>query len=188
MTDLATPATTTSAPYKPAARALHWSVALLVIATIPVGALMVEPGWARPTQDAMFVFHKNAGVLILLLMILRLAYRAMNPPPPLPATVPPAQQKIAEIAHWALYVMVLVMAVSGYVRVAAGGFPLEVLDALGVPRLVPRSDTLAEAGKTVHAYARFVLAGLIVAHVGAAAYHGLVKRDGVFSRMWPGRG
>lgn len=188
MTALATHDATASPAYKPAARALHWIVAALVIATIPVGALMVEPGWARPTQDAMYVFHKNAGVLILLLMILRLAYRVMNPPPPLPATVPPGQRRIAELAHRALYLLVFVMAVSGYVRVAAGGFPLEALDAMGVPRLVPRSDALAEVAKAVHAYARFALAGLIVAHVAAAVHHGVVKRDGVFSRMWPGRG
>lgn len=186
-------AITTHAPdpgatYKPVARALHWIVALIVIATIPVGALMVEPGWPRPTQDAMYVFHKNAGVVILVLMILRLAYRMANPPPPLPDTVPPGQQRIAELVHWALYALLFVMAISGYVRVAAGGFPLEGLDALGVPRLVPQSDALAEAAKSVHAIARIPLVLLIAAHVGAAAYHGMVKRDGVFGRMWPGRG
>jgi cytochrome b561 len=184
---LATHALTTDAVYKPTARALHWIVALLVIATIPVGALMVEPGWARPTQDAMYVFHKNAGVLILLLMILRLAYRVMNPPPPLPDTVPAGQKRIAELVHWVLYLLLFVMAVSGYVRVAAGGFPLEALDAMGVPRLVPRSDDVAEVAKSIHAYARFALAGLILAHVGAAVYHGVVKRDGVLGRMWPGK-
>ena len=173
--------------YPPVARGLHWLVALALIATIPVGVLMVMPGWARPTQDAMFVFHKNIGVVILILMILRLVYRLLNPPPPLPASLSAPQRLAAEATHWALYLVVIVMAVSGYVRVKAGGFPLEGLDALGVPSLVPRDDVLAERAKTVHATTRFVLFALIFLHVGAAAYHGLVRRDGVFSRMWPRR-
>jgi len=173
--------------YTPVARGLHWLVALALIATIPVGLLMVMPGWARPTQDAMFVFHKNIGVVILILMILRLFYRLLNPPPPLPASLPAPQRLAAEATHWALYLVVLVMAVSGYARVKAGGFPLEGLDALGVPSLVPRDDVLADRAKTIHSTARFALLALIFLHVGAAAFHGLVRRDGVFSRMWPRR-
>jgi cytochrome b561 len=153
---LASFAQTTGAAYKPVARGLHWIVALVVIATIPVGVLM--------------------------------AYRLANPPPPMPASVPPFQKLVAELVHWALYALLFIMAVSGYVRVAAGGFPLEALDALGVPRLVPRSDALAETAKWIHGTARIPLAALIAAHVGAALFHAVVKRDGVFSRMWPGRG
>lgn len=173
--------------YKPAARAMHWLAALLILSTIPVGAMMVEPGWPRATQNTMFIFHKNIGVVILLLVVARLVFRLLNPPPPLPESVPPMQRLAAEGTHWALYGLLVVMAVSGYVRVKAGGFPLEGLDALGLPSLVPRSDALAETAKWVHATARIPLVLLILAHIGAAAFHGIVKRDGVFSRMWPRR-
>lgn len=173
--------------YKPPARAMHWLAALLILSTIPIGNLMVQEGWPRSTQDTMFIFHKNVGVVILLLVLARLVYRFMNPPPPLPDSLPPMQKLAAEATHWALYGLLLVMAVSGYVRVKAGGFPLEGLDALGLPSLVPRSDALAETAKAIHNTARIPLVLLILAHIGAAAFHGIVKRDGVFSRMWPGR-
>lgn len=182
-----TPSSAAAPVYTPVARGLHWLVAVALIATIPVGLLMVLPGWARPTQDVMFVFHKNIGVVILILMLLRLFYRLLNPPPPLPASLSAAQRLAAAATHWGLYLVVFVMAVSGYVRVKAGGFPLEGLDALGVPSLVPRDDGLAERAKAIHSTARYALLALIVVHVGAAAYHGLVRRDGVFSRMWPRR-
>ncbi|HBS99255.1 MAG TPA: cytochrome B, partial [Citreicella sp.] len=39
--------------------------------------------------------------------------------------------------------------------------------------------------KSLHALAGFALAGLVLMHMGAAAYHGLIRRDGIFSRMWP---
>jgi cytochrome b561 len=65
-----------------------------------------------------------------------------------------------------------------------------MLDPLGLPGLVPRSDSLAETAKSVHSTARYVLAALILAHVAAGLNH-LRKRDGVFARIWPpvgGRG
>jgi cytochrome b561 len=87
--------------------------------------------------------------------------------------------------------LLFVMPIAGYIRVKAGGFPIESLDWLGVPPLVPRSDALAETAKSVHYAAGIAITGLIALHVAAAAYHGIIRRDGVFSRMWPpfaGRG
>ncbi|QYK43664.1 MAG: cytochrome b/b6 domain-containing protein [Paracoccaceae bacterium] len=177
-----------AAAYHPASRALHWLTVLLVLSTIPVGALMVQEGWPRAVQDPMYIWHKNVGVVILLVVLARLVLRWRHPPPPLPASVPPVQARVAEAVHGLLYLLLVVMAVSGYVRVVAGGFPLESLDALGVPRIVPRSDALAGTAKAIHWWVRIPLVLLILAHVGAAAFHGIVRRDGVFSRMWPQRG
>ncbi|NNU79448.1 cytochrome b [Halovulum dunhuangense] len=171
--------------YTRTARVLHWAVAVLVIATLPVGGYMLTEGLARPTQDALFIFHKNVGVLILLLMLARLGWRLTHPAPPLPESVPPLQARIAGLTHWALYAAVLFMAFSGYVRVRAGGFPIEALDALGIPPLVPRSDSLAETAKAAHATARLVVIGLVAIHVGAALHHAILRKDGVFSRIWP---
>lgn len=173
--------------YRAEARALHWLTAILVLALLAAGQAMVTKGLARPVQDALFIFHKNAGVLVLALVAARLWVRWRHPPPPLPAHVPPAQARIAAATHGLLYTLLIVQAVSGYVRVKAGGFPLESLDAMGLPSLVPRSDALAAAAKATHAWSRLALAGLIALHVGAALLHALVLSDGVFQRMWPGR-
>ena len=174
--------------YRPLARALHWLTAILVIATIPVGAVMVQEGLPRALQNGLFIFHKNVGVILILLVLLRLIYRAAHAPPPLPASVPDWQRKVAGLTHGLLYLLLLVMGVSGYVRVAAGGFPIETLDALGVPPLAPRSDALAETAKAVHFYVRFALIALILLHVGAALQHLFSRADGIFARMWPAAG
>jgi cytochrome b561 len=173
--------------YRVTAKILHWISALAILATIPAGLIMVRPGIGRALQDTLFVFHKNIGVIILLLILARLVYRAFNPAPPLPASVPTWQARIASVSHWALYAMVLVMAVTGYVRVTTGGFPLEGLDALGFPRFLPRSDEIAETAKAIHATVRIPLTLLIIVHIGAALHHAVVRRDGVFNRMWFGR-
>ncbi|WP_342773830.1 cytochrome b [Histidinibacterium lentulum] len=171
--------------YRRTARVLHWLVAIVVIATLPVGMLMLEESVPRETRDALFIFHKNVGVVILLLVLARLAYRAWRPPPPMPDHLPRWQVRIAGATHAGLYVLLLVMAVSGYVRVEAGNFPIELLDALGVPALVPVNETLETTAQAIHFWTRFLLVPLIVLHVGAALHHRFVLRDGVFARMWP---
>lgn len=173
------------ARYRMPARLLHWTMAALVLAMIPAGFMMVQPDLDRATQNALFVFHKNVGILLLLLVIVRLIYRGLNAPPPLPASMPPLQQRIAAISHLALYTLLVVMPVAGYVRVKAGGFPIESLDAMGIPSLVPRSDALAAFAKSTHYVGGILLTALVVLHCSAALYHGVLKRDGVFSRIWP---
>lgn len=172
--------------YRAPARLLHWVTAILVIATFPVGVAMIQQGLERPTQDALFIFHKNVGVLIFLLVLARLAWRIASPPPPLPASLPRWQRAAAGISHVLLYVLLLVMTVSGYLYVVAGGFPIESLDALGVPRLVPRSEEIAVIARRVHVNARFALFAVVLIHIAAALQHA-IRRDGVFSRMafWP---
>ncbi|NDV01198.1 cytochrome b [Pseudoroseicyclus tamaricis] len=173
--------------YRGPAQALHWLTALLILSTIPAGVIMVEEGTSRPVQDALYLWHKNVGVVIFLLVVARLIYRAFHPAPPLPGRVPPLQRRIAYATHWLLYLLVLVMTISGYIRVKAGGFPIEMLDALGLPSLVPRSDDLAETAQNVHLTARYAIVVLVLLHIGAALYHLLVRKDGVFQRMLPGR-
>jgi cytochrome b561 len=166
-------------------RILHWIMAVLVLLMIPAGLVMVQPGLDRGVQNALFIFHKNTGILLILLLILRVALRLRHPAPPLPAAMPGWQRLAAGATHGALYGLLLAVPVAGYIRVKAGGFPIESLDALGVPPLVPRSDALADAAKLAHWALGLAIGAAIAAHVGAAAFHGLVKRDGVFLRMWP---
>src|SRR6056297_2430023 len=128
--------------YSRPARVLHWLMAGLVLLTIPAGLVMVQQGLDRSLQNTLFIFHKNVGVLLLLLLLLRLVWRWWRPPPPVPASLPQWQARIAGLTHGALYVLLFIVPVAGYIRVKAGGFPVESLDALGVPALVPRSEAL----------------------------------------------
>lgn len=177
---------TSSTPgYRSLARLMHWIMAVLVLLMIPAGFVMIQRGLPRGLQDALFIFHKNFGVLLLLLILLRIAYRLLHKPPPEPESLHPLQRAAAALTHAGLYAMLLVMPLAGYTRVRAGGFPIESLDAMGLAGLVPRSETLANAAKAVHYYGSFVLALLVAMHIGAALLHGLILRDGVFSRMWP---
>ncbi|WP_265500311.1 cytochrome b [Paracoccus beibuensis] len=166
-------------------RVLHWLVAVLILLMIPAGLIMVREGLPRNLQDTLFVFHKNVGSLLIVIVALRLAWRMTHRPPGLPATMPAWQRRAAAASHVALYVLMVAMPLSGYVRVRAGGFPIEALDAIGFPALIPESKALAEAASSFHAIAAFILIGIIAIHVAAALQHALIRRDGVFQRMWP---
>jgi cytochrome b561 len=174
-----------AARYSTPTRLLHWIMAILILLTIPAGLVMVQPGLDRATQNALFLFHKNLGVLLLLLVALRLAVKVFRPAPRLPAALPGWQARAAGASHLALYALMVAVPLAGYIRVRAGGFPIESLDALGVAGLVPRSDALAEIAKTLHYGSSVTLAAILCLHIAAAAFHGIVKRDGIFSRIWP---
>ncbi len=171
--------------YRTTARLLHWTVAVLVLGMIPAGLAMTTEGLPRGVRDMLFIGHKNAGALVLVLMLARIAFRLTHKPPPLPADLPAVQRHVAAATHTLLYVVVLVMAVSGFVRVQAGGFPIEMLDTLGLPPLVPRSDAVAETAKRLHFLAHYVVIGLVALHIAGALHHALWRRDGLVRRMWP---
>ena len=172
------------ARYPRLSRLLHWLTVILVLSTIPAGLIMVQEGLSRPLQNGLFLYHKNIGPVILILVALRIVVRLLKPAPPLPASLSRPQVVAAEAVHGLLYLTLVVMAVSGIIRVQAGGFPMEFWDPF-IGGMVAKSEPLANIAKAVHYYARYVIIALILAHVGAAAMHGLIKRDGVFSRMWP---
>ncbi|MGC9417516.1 MAG: cytochrome b [Rhodovulum sp.] len=165
-------------------RFFHWAVALLVFLMIPAGFVMVQDWTPRPVQNALFLFHKNAGLLVLALVILRLVWRKVQPPPSLPDSVPRWQAWLATFNHRLLYVLLFLMPIAGYVRVKSGGFPIETLDAWGVPTLVPESEAVAGIAKSVHYYGGLAISALITLHVLAAMFHRFIRRDGVAERMW----
>lgn len=165
-------------------RLFHWVTVLLVAVMIPVGVVMTQD-IPRSVQDPLFILHKGLGPVVLLVVLLRLAWRAAHPAPPLPASVPAWQVRAAHGVHAALYGFLILQAVSGYVRVTTGGFPIESLEAIGIPPLLPKVEPVGDVASVVHRISAVCLLLLIAMHVGAAAFHGLVRRDGVFSRMWP---
>ena len=170
--------------YGSVARAFHWGSALAVIVMIAVGILMTsEPlgGFADP----LYIVHKGLGTVLLLVVFLRVAWRLTHPAPPLPETVPARQRRLMGVTHFALYALLVIMTVSGYVRTVGDGYPIELLNALGIPTLLPRMPDAASVALVTHQVAAYALTALIAVHVGAAVHDALIERKGVFRRMWP---
>jgi cytochrome b561 len=166
------------------ARLLHWTIALLVVLQIPAGIAMTsEPlaAWADP----LYVFHKGSGAVLLALVLARVVWRLTHRAPPFPDYMPPLEQRIAGATHVAIYVVLVMMVVSGYVRTVGEGFPIELLDAVGIPPLLPEMPRLARAMLVVHQFAAVALVGLVAVHVSAVLRHRMIEGNPILERMWP---
>lgn len=170
--------------HHPVTRLFHWVIALGVAIMIPVGILMTS-GTAEGIQDELFILHKGLGTLLLVLVLARLAWRLLHRPPPLPESIPRGQRRTARRVHGLLYLLLVVMTTSGYVRTVGDGFPIELLDALGLPTLLPEMPGVAGWMVLVHKASAYALAALVAAHVGAVVHAQLFAGHDVFRRMWP---
>jgi cytochrome b561 len=168
------------------ARLLHWVIALLVLLQIGLGWLAV--GWRlSPTKLDLFVWHKSIGFLVLVLMLLRLAWRWANVTPALPAAMTALEQRAAQAGHGLLYLLLLALPLTGWVVSSAANVPLRVFWLLPLPALVAPDKALADAFARVHLGLGIALSLLLLLHITAALRHHLILRDDVLRRMWPGR-
>jgi cytochrome b561 len=173
----------TDARYTGAAIALHWIVAVAVVALIAWGWWMqtIPKDPVGPRVDA-FNLHKSFGLLVLGLMVLRLAWRAAHAPPRL-IDQPLWQVRVSKIVHWLLYLSLFVQPVSGYLGSAFSGYPVKWFGVV-LPAWAPKSIAAKDAMSAIHAVNGWVLTILIAIHVAAAARHLFIERDSVVSRMW----
>lgn len=176
-----------SSSFAPAARLLHWLMAVLLLAMlfIGVGMLSTLSAW----HSTLLAIHKPLGVLLLLLWVLRLLVRWRQAPPPLPADLPDWQRWGASCSHALLYGLMLVLPLVGWAMQGAAGYPLLLagwaLPAL--PALVAPDPQLYAGLRLAHGYLAYLLFALIVLHLAAGLYHGLIRRDGVLASMTGGR-
>ncbi len=176
--------------YTATAVALHWLLALAIVAMFALGLYMTSLSMS-PTRLKLYNWHKWAGVLILTLSAARLLWRLTHRPPELPAAIVrhmPAWQRFAHHAtHAGLYLLFFAVPLMGWAYSSAAGFPIVLFGVLPLPDFVPVSRELAEALKPWHGWLAYALAALVVLHVLGALKHQLVDRDGLLSRMWFGR-
>jgi cytochrome b561 len=168
------------------ARSFHWILGFVIIGMIAYGWWMNH----FPARADRFFYrsiHADIGYVVLLLMGLRVIWRAINPAPPLPAGTPRWQRFAAQISHWALYVVTILVATLGWAH--SGARTPNYSDWFGlfqVPQITSPDKAAAGAYEDRHIFFAYVLLALIVIHIGAALWHHFVRRDRVGTRMFNG--
>lgn len=170
--------------YTRTAISLHWLVAIAIVATFALGIYMHELPFS-PEKLKLYSWHKWAGVSIFLLVMLRIVWRLLRRPPALSAAVPDWQRQAAAGVHLLLYVLMLAVPVSGWLMSSAKGVPTVLFGVLPLPDLLGKDKELGELLETVHKALTFGMAGLVLAHAGAALKHHFMDRDDVLVRMLP---
>ncbi|MHA7878597.1 MAG: cytochrome b [Saccharospirillum sp.] len=168
-------------------RGLHWLMALMVFILLPSGVWMASRAeanlWGALT-NTLYNGHKAIGFCVLLLMLLRIGIKAWFKTPPYPSSMPTVLQRAAKGLHHLLYVLLVLTPLLGWAGVTA--FPaLITVGGYHLPPMpfVPVDEALAGRLFAIHGAFAMVLSALLVGHIGAALHH-LVRRDGVFRRIW----
>lgn len=166
------------------AQAFHWLVAVLVIVQLGLGvyAASLPVSLARLQWLAR---HKSLGLAILAVVLLRIAWRSMNRPPPLPGSMPEWERRAAVSMHWLLYLLLFLAPLTGWFYASAAGLSVNWFGLVLVPDLIAKDLGVAEVLKLTHRALVALLALLVVGHAGAALRHALWLRDGIAHRMLP---
>ena len=174
----------TTAGYTHTAIALHWLIAIALAGTFALGLYMHELPLS-PQKLKFYSWHKWAGVTIFLFVILRLVWRLGHRPPALPFLMPAWQRLAAEATHVLLYVLMFAVPLSGWLMSSAKGFQTVWFGVLPLPDLLDKDKELGDLLQQVHMILNFRMAGLVLAHLGAALKHHILDRDDILSRMLP---
>jgi cytochrome b561 len=173
--------------YNAVAMALHWLMAALVLSLMVLGWLAVNQPLS-PLKFDLFYWHKSLGILTLTLAVLRLLWRWLRPPPPPDQGLAVWQRRAAAAVHGLLYLLLLLMPLSGWLINSAAKFPFRVFGLFPLPHLVGPDKTLQANLELLHLIGFWCLAGLLLLHVGAALDHHFRRRDRVLRRMLPAWG
>jgi len=172
--------------YTRTAMSLHWLIALMIIGLFAFGLYMVELPLS-PQKLKYYSYHKWAGVTVFLLVLLRLLWRITHRPPELPAGMPGWQVKAAKAGHHLLYLLMVIVPLSGWLMSSAKGFQTVWFGVLPLPDLLSKDAGLGDALLWVHRLLNWLFMAVVAGHVAAALKHHFIDRDGTLARMWPGR-
>ena len=183
----------TESRYGSVAQALHWVIVLLIIAQYVLAQMADAAEHARAThpaaaleQLALLARHKSVGLTIFALAVVRLIWRFVSPPPPFPSSMPHWQAVAARLTHFAFYVVLFAMPISGLVMSAAANYPVSYFGLFTLPNLVAPDKGLEHLMKEVHETLFYILVTLATLHIAAALKHEFFDHDGVLRRMLPG--
>ncbi len=170
--------------YSATAKWLHWLVAGAVLTIIPVGYAMNIEG---PYQNQLFNLHKSLGVLILGLMIARIAYRFIHGAPAAEPGLARWQKAVSSAVHGLLYILLITLPIAGYIAnsaYGANGTPTPFFGLFSLPPIVGPNEALSERIFAIHKIVGWVVAVLVVLHIGGAMQH-FLSGDKVMQRMIP---
>ena len=180
--------------YATGAILLHWIIALAIVAQVSLAWRFGDDH--SPTGFALTQLHKSIGITVLLLSLIRLGWRLVNPPPPEPPGLAVWEKVASQIVHWAFYAVMIGMPLTGWIMVSASKTQIPTLlfgvvpwpNIPGIGGLAPPAKHIWNSiGHTGHSALALGFYGLFVLHVGGALKHQFFDRDApILPRMAPG--
>lgn len=171
--------------YTGMAKLLHWGMAVLILGLLALGFVMTDMPLS-PEKLQYYSWHKWAGVSVFALVWCRLVWRAFNRPPAYPDSMPRLMQWAAHGGHAALYGLMIVIPLSGWLLSSAKGVQTVWFGVLPLPDLLEKDKELGHQLHDVHETLNWLLVLLLSGHAAAALKHHWIDRDDILQRMLPG--
>lgn len=171
--------------YAPTLRLIHWLTAALVLLLFVFGFWIVdfEPK-DHAFKDELYDIHQSVGMTVWALVLLRIIVRVATGTPRLPPGTSGVIRLAASLNHAALYLVLLVQPIIGLADTNAWGFPLDWFGLFRVPSPIGKEpEAVAQSLSLLHWIVALALLTLLAIHIAGAAYHALVRRDGVLRHI-----
>ena len=170
--------------YNAVAKLLHWGMAVLIMGLLALGFVMTDMALS-PEKLQYYSWHKWAGMTVFALVWLRLLWRVLNPPPAYPSSMSPTLQRLAHLGNAALYGLMIIIPLSGWLLSSAKGVQTVWFGVLPLPDLLEKDKELGHLLHEVHEVLNFFLLFLLAGHVAAALKHHWIDKDDILKRMLP---
>lgn len=182
-----TASATGAARYGAVAQTIHWLVVVLAIIVVSLGWVIGTTAQNTPIRTILLVAHRSVGLTILAVMVVRALWRCRHPPPPLPASVGIIEAGLVRLTHLGLYLIFVLMPLSGYLNAAAAGHRVSFYGLFEIPELLPANARASQWAIAIHLAGQYLVYLLVALHVTGALYHAAIRRDTVLDRMLPRR-
>jgi cytochrome b561 len=180
----ATQTSTAKLHHSPWTITLHW-ITVVAILVCAIAALSRELTEDKALRIILMDIHRQSGLIVLVAFVLRLAVRFRVSMANHAGEVSSLERRAAQLAHFALYVLLLAMPLLGLAVSNAHAVQIKLFGLIPLPMLVGEDSDLADTLTDYHTWGAWALLALVVAHVGAACWHHWVRRDGVLAAMLP---
>jgi cytochrome b561 len=160
---------------------LHWTMAILIIGLLALGLYMTRIPVSLHKLEY-FGWHKEFGLLALLLVIVRLTWRLTNTLPSL-ASIPPLEEFAARATHWAFYVFMFALPITGWMLTSAAGLPVSFFGWFVLPNLVDANESTFLTLTQIHAWLGYGLIATFCLHTAGALKHHFINKDEILKRM-----
>jgi cytochrome b561 len=174
--------------YSRLAVALHWLTAALLVAQVVVGFTFHRVLEQGPQRAELFTWHKTLGATILVIALLRLLYRWMNPPPPFPPELPKWERLASVWTHRAFYLLLIIVPLTGLIAVSdRPGVTTPLVGGIPLPTVPGINEATGDLSGEIHRFLVYATLLLLVAHIIAPLWHRFILRDRTTARMPPFR-
>jgi cytochrome b561 len=157
---------------------------MLTFAVVGGNFLASMPGGADKLEA--MSMHKSFGVIILLLILARFAWKLMNPTPKASSDASSIQEALASGMHWLLYALMFAQPLSGILMSQSAGYPVSVFGLFEIPTFVNKAQASAEFFQGAHGVIWILLVVSVLGHIAAAMFHHFVRKDDVLRSMTVG--